>query len=74
MEVSSLDLRILRYSLEHGLLASEREIARKLKISPSTLSFKFRKFEDRGIITAYRYRVDFAKLGLGQIAKSTLYL
>ena len=68
MEVSSLDLRILRYSLEHGLLASEREIARKLKISPSTLSFKFRKFEDRGIITAYRYRVDFAKLGLGQIA------
>src|SRR3989344_4814852 len=69
MELTSpLDIRILRFVLENGLLESEREIARKLKISPSTLSFKLRKFEDKGIITAYKYRVDYTKIGLHQIA------
>ena len=69
MEITSeLDTRILRFVLENGLLESEREIAKKLKISPSTLSFKLRKFEDRGIITAYKYRLDYTKIGLRQIA------
>lgn len=68
MGVSALDLRILRFVLENGLLESEREIARKLRISPSTFSFKMRKFEDSGIITAYRYRADFCRLGFAQMA------
>lgn len=68
MELSQLDLRILRFALEEGLLESEREIARRLRISPSTFSFKMRKFEDKGVITAYRYRVDFAKLGIKEVA------
>lgn len=68
MDLSTLDIRILRFCLEHGVLDSEREIARKLRISPSTLSFKLRKFEDKGIITTYKYRVDYSKIGLGQLA------
>ncbi|MCH7902751.1 Lrp/AsnC family transcriptional regulator, partial [archaeon] len=48
MEISPLDSRILRFTLEEGILDSERSIAKKLKISPSTLSFKLRKFEDKG--------------------------
>lgn len=68
MEVSALDLRILRDILENGLLESERQIAKRLRISPSTFSFKMRRFEDRGIITAYRYRVDFRRIGLGHMA------
>ncbi len=68
MEVSALDLRILRYLLEYGMLESERGIARSLRVSPSTLSFKLRKFEDMNIITAYRYRVDFRRLGFNHMA------
>ena len=68
MEISPLDSRILRFTLEEGILDSERSIAKKLKISPSTPSFKLRKFEDKGIVTAYKYRVDFTKLGLNQVA------
>ena len=68
MDLSPLDLRILRYSLENGVLESEREIAKKLRINPSTLSFKMRKFEDKKIITNYKYRVDFTKIGFKQIA------
>lgn len=68
MEFSALDRRILRDTLENGLLDSERQIAKRLRISPSTFSFKMRRFEDRGIITAYRYRVDFRKVGIGQMA------
>ena len=54
--------------LENGVLASEREIAHSLRISPSTLSFKLRKFEDSGVIINYKYRVDFSKIGLGELA------
>ncbi|MEM4261707.1 MAG: Lrp/AsnC family transcriptional regulator [Candidatus Diapherotrites archaeon] len=68
MELSNLELRIIRYGLENGLLESEREIAKKLRISPSTFSFKMRKLEDKGIITTYRYRIDFTKLGFTKIA------
>ncbi len=68
MEASPLDLRILRNVLENGLLESERQIAGRLRISPSTFSFKMRRFEDRGIITAYRYRVDYRKIGLANMA------
>ncbi|MDO8634519.1 MAG: Lrp/AsnC family transcriptional regulator [archaeon] len=68
MDLSPLDLRILRYCNEHGVLESERGIARELRISPSTLSFKLRSFESKGIITAYRLRVDFRKLGFPQVA------
>ncbi|GEM_PF-3252095 len=68
MELSPLDLRILRHCSEHGVLESERAIAKKLRISPSTLSFKLRKFEAKGIITTYRLRVDFRKLGFPVIA------
>lgn len=68
MELSNLELRILRYCLENGLMESEREIARKLRISPSTFSFKMRKLESKGVITAYRYRIDFTKLGYKKIA------
>ena len=68
MYLSPLDLRILRYCNEHGVLESERSIARTLRISPSTLSFKLRSFESKGIITAYRLRVDFRKLGFPQVA------
>ncbi|MBI4210868.1 MAG: Lrp/AsnC family transcriptional regulator [Candidatus Diapherotrites archaeon] len=68
MEMSALDTRILKHCLEHGVLASERDMAAKLRISPSTFSFKMRRFEDKGIITAYKYRVDYAKIGLHQMA------
>ncbi|MBI4044566.1 MAG: Lrp/AsnC family transcriptional regulator [Candidatus Diapherotrites archaeon] len=68
MDLSPLDLRILRYCNEQGVLESERSIARTLRISPSTLSFKLRRFESKGIINAYRLRVDFQKLGFSQVA------
>lgn len=68
MAFSDLDAKVLRYCTEHGVLESERSIAKKLRISPSTLSFKLRSLEDRGVITAYRLRVDFKKLGFPTVA------
>ncbi len=42
----------------------ESEIAKRLRLKPSTVSYSLKKMRKEKVILGYRYRVDYARLGL----------
>jgi DNA-binding Lrp family transcriptional regulator len=68
VSLSGTEKRILLEICRKGLLGPERETAKRLRISPSTLNYKIRKFERERIITGYRYRVDYLRTGLRNLS------
>ncbi len=66
-KLSQLDKRVLSHISLNGA-SSVREMAAKLRISPSTLSYRMRRLEQSRAILDYRYRVDFSQLGFSQEA------
>jgi len=48
-----------------------RKLARKLKISKSTVNYRIKRLKDRGIITGFKTYLDYSKLG---IVEYVLYL
>ena len=67
MKLSPLDLKILRFVKFNGMLPT-RELAQKLRISPATLDYKLRKLEEENVITGYKYRIDYTRIGLSRLA------
>lgn len=68
MALSELEKRVLEYVSEHGVLRSEKKIAKELRISPSTYSYILRKLEKEKVILGYKYRVDGRYLDIKQMA------
>lgn len=68
MKLTDLDIKILKYLAENGVNASERVIAKKLRISPATYTYRLRKMEEERVISGYRYRLDATKIGLDQLS------
>ena len=66
--LTPVETKILRYIARKGLLASERQIARELRLNHSTLNYVLRKFEREHIIQGYKYRLDFRQAKVKQLA------
>lgn len=66
--LTPVEIKILRYIARKGLLASERQIARELRLNHSTLNYVLRKFEREHVILGYKYRLDFRQVNLKQLA------
>ena len=66
--LSETEKRILKEITKRGMLIPENELAKTLRINPTTLHYKIKKFEDNKIITGYRYRTDYFKMGIGNLA------
>ncbi len=54
MSLSNTDIRILRFVSGTGINETEKAIAKRLRLSQSTLVYKLREFEDEKVIACYR--------------------
>ncbi len=64
MELLRTEERILKFLTKNGVGISERRMAKELRLSPSTLTYKLRKLENNKVLLGYRFRADYAKIGL----------
>ncbi len=62
-ELSPIDLKILKLITRQGIIP-EHQIAKKLKLNPSTVNYKIKKMQEDKIISDYTYRFNYEKLGL----------
>lgn len=65
--MDNLDLSIIEYLLKNSRTPF-MEIARKLKVSESTIRKRVDKLEEKGMIKSYSLVIDTNKLGFGNIA------
>lgn len=66
--MDKIDLTILEM-LEKNARSSFREIARKLKVSPDTISNRFKKMKEGGIIIGSTVIIDPTKIGYSFITR-----
>ncbi|MEM0372304.1 MAG: winged helix-turn-helix transcriptional regulator [archaeon] len=63
VSLSDVDKRILSFMIYDGAHFSEHEMAKRLKLSQTTVNYNIRSLRERGVILGYKYRVDPAKVG-----------
>lgn len=68
MKLSKIDQKILRFLALNGAHFSEYKIAKKLRLSQTTVNYKLKKFRELGIIRGYKYRLNPAKIGYRYMA------
>lgn len=68
MKLSKIDKKILRFLALNGAHFSEYKIAKRLRLSQTTVNYKLRKFRDIGIIRRYNYILNPAKIGYRYMA------
>ena len=68
MRLDKIDSSILEM-LKENVRISFREIARKLKVSPDTISKRFERLKEQGIIVDSTVVIDPTKIGYSFIAK-----
>ncbi len=66
--LTPLDSKVLQFIARRGVLDSERQMAKELRLNHSTLNYVLRKFEKQRIILGYKYRLDNRQVNLKQIA------
>jgi len=66
--LSKIDFKILHFICLNGIQMPESEIANQLRLKPSTVSYSIKKMCREKIILGYRYRINYARLGLPTIA------
>lgn len=64
MVLSQIDLKVLDFVCLNGAQMPEKEIAEKLRLKPSTVSYSLNKMLREKTILGYRYRINYARLGL----------
>lgn len=67
MTYENLDIRLIK-ELQDDARQSLRKLARKLDVSPSTVSKRLDGLIERGVITGFRPEVDYTKLGFSLVA------
>ncbi|MCH7902910.1 Lrp/AsnC family transcriptional regulator [archaeon] len=69
MQLSDFEKKLLiHYSREGVDLTNSNNASKNLRVSPQTISYKMKALENENVILGYRYRVDYRRLGLNQIA------
>jgi len=68
VELSKIDYKILDFVCFNGAQMPEAEIAKELRLKPATVSYNLKKMLREKIILGYRYRLNYARLGLLTIA------
>lgn len=68
MELDEIDLQILEILTEDAR-TSFREIARRLKVSPDTVSNRYEKLKENGVIITSTVVIDPSKIGYSFIAR-----
>jgi Lrp/AsnC family transcriptional regulator for asnA, asnC and gidA len=66
-EIDELDLKILKLLEEDGRLAF-MDIAKKLRLSESTIRKRIQALKDNGVIKRFTVEIDPAKIGLNTVA------
>jgi Lrp/AsnC family transcriptional regulator for asnA, asnC and gidA len=66
-EIDELDLKILKLLEEDGRLAF-LDIAKKLRLSESTIRKKVKALKENGVIKRFTVEIDPAKIGLNTVA------
>lgn len=66
-EIDELDLKILKLLEEDGRLAF-MDIAKKLRLSESTIRKRVQALKDNGVIKRFTVEIDPAKIGLNTVA------
>ena len=66
-EIDELDLKILKLLEENGRLAF-MDIAKKLRLSESTIRKRIQALKDNGVIKRFTVEIDPAKIGLNTVA------
>ena len=62
-ELSSMDKKILNFLVLNGAHFSDAQIAKKLRLSPTTVNYKIRKLREEKVIANYIYRINPYKMG-----------
>ena len=68
MVLTKIDLKVLDYVCINGCQIPESLMAKELRLKPSTIAYSLKKMEREKAILGYRYRVNYARLGLGATA------
>lgn len=68
MVLTKIDLKVLDFACLNGCQLPEAEIASRLRLKPGTVSYSLKKMEREKVIFGYRFRVNYARLGLGSTA------
>ncbi len=68
MVLTKVDFKVLHFAAINGVQMGEREIAKNLRLKPSTVSYALKKMRRERAILRYRYRLNYARLGLENIA------
>lgn len=66
--LTALEYKVLSFLLQNGAEFSEKEIARQLHLSPSTVNYVLHKLRAEDIVRGFYYRFNYFKLGLERSA------
>ncbi|NYZ79795.1 Lrp/AsnC family transcriptional regulator, partial [Candidatus Micrarchaeota archaeon] len=61
--LSDVDKRILDFLIYEGAQYSEHQIAKRLRLSQTTVNYNLRALRENNVIQGCKYRVDPAKVG-----------
>lgn len=64
MDIDETDIRILEYLSKDGR-ASLRELADELELSPSTVSNRFHRLQEEGVIQGFQPKINYETIGFG---------
>jgi len=68
LNLSKIDHKVLDFVCLKGAQIPEAEIAKQLRLKPSTVNYSLKKMARERTILSYRYRINYARLGLSTIA------
>jgi len=63
--LSPIDQKVLGFVSLNGINVSEREIAKKLRLSQATVNYSLKKLEEKKIIKGYLFRLNYDAIGFG---------
>jgi Lrp/AsnC family leucine-responsive transcriptional regulator len=64
MGLTKIDSKVLDFICFNGVHLPEAEIAKRLRLKPTTVSYSLKKMRKERVILGYRYRANYSRLGL----------
>ena len=68
VQLSQIDRKILRFLLLNGAHFSEYDMAKRLRLSQTTINYKLKRLKEKGVIRGYKYLLNPAKIGYKYMA------
>ncbi|MCX6798663.1 MAG: Lrp/AsnC family transcriptional regulator [Candidatus Diapherotrites archaeon] len=68
MGLNKIDIKILRFVCDRGAQLPDAEVARELRLKPSTVSYCLKKMRRDRVILRYNFRLNYLRLGFSTMA------